>query len=108
AEDVAATWRVPDLADRVGVSVPHLHRLFADQLGMSPMAWLDRTRVERATSYLLGSTLSVGRIGARVGWPDPNHFSRRFRALTGRSPSDYRRRFAPRHRDRSSSTDPHQ
>jgi len=36
----------------------------------------------------------VGEVGALVGLPDPTHFSRRFRARFGVSPSGYRDRFA--------------
>jgi len=34
----------------------------------------------------------VASIGAAVGWPDPAYFSRRFRAVFGMSPRDFRHR----------------
>ncbi len=93
SDEPAAAWTMSALARCVDVSVPHLHRRFTAEMGTSPMAWLARTRVELAASMLIQDGRSVSEIGQRVGWPDPNYFSRRFRELSGDSPSEYRRRF---------------
>lgn len=91
--DPAAAWTMIDLARRVDVSVPHLHRQFTAEVGTSPMAWLARTRVELAASMLIQDSRPIAEIAHRVGWPDPNYFSRRFREISGDSPTEYRRRF---------------
>jgi transcriptional regulator GlxA family with amidase domain len=40
---------------------------------------------------LLSTTdAAVSEVGAAVGWPDPSHFSRRFRSQMGVSPRTYR------------------
>jgi AraC family L-rhamnose operon transcriptional activator RhaR len=83
---------MPELAREVGLSVSHLHREFRSQLGITPMAWLARTRAELAASLLLQSDRPVGWIGTQVGWSDPNYFSRCFRRAYGLSPSCYRQR----------------
>ncbi len=88
----ARPWTVTELADEVGLSVSHLHREFRGQLGSTPMAWLARTRAELAASLLLQTDRPVGWVGAQVGWPDPNYFSRCFRRAYGMSPSTYRLR----------------
>lgn len=95
AEAPAAEWTMAELARQAAVSVPHLHRLFSAEVGSSPMAWLARTRIELAASMLIQGDLPVSEIAHRTGWSDPNHFSRRFRQLTGDSPSDHRSRFRP-------------
>lgn len=92
-DDPAATWVMSDLATRLNVSVPHLHRRFTEEVGSPPMAWLARTRVEVAASLLIQSERPVADVGRLVGWSDANYFSRRFRQLNGVSPSEYRRRF---------------
>ena len=58
------------------------------------MTYLARRRAEIAAGLLVGSQLPVGTIGAKVGWFDASHFSRRFRDHFGLSPVDYRQRFA--------------
>lgn len=93
AETPSAEWTMSELAQRTAVSVAHLHRLFSAEVGSSPMAWLTRTRIELAASMLIQGNLSIAEIAHRTGWPDPNHFSKRFRQLTGDTPSDHRSRF---------------
>ena len=88
----AHPWTMPELAGEVGLSVSHLHREFRSQLGVTPMAWLARTRAEIAASLLLQTDRPVGWVGAQVGWSDPNYFSRCFRRAYGVSPSTYRQR----------------
>lgn len=90
----AHPWTMAELASEGGVSVSHLHREFRSQLGVTPMAWLARTRAEVAASLLLQTDRPVGWVGAQVGWPDPNYFSRCFRRAYGISPSAYRQRNA--------------
>jgi AraC family L-rhamnose operon transcriptional activator RhaR len=83
-------WRVGELAKAVNLDVAYLTRLFRTEVGVPPMAYLARVRVERAASLLAEEAMSVAEVGAAVGWPDAVHFSRRFRALMGVSPSRYR------------------
>lgn len=83
---------VSDLADVVGVSVPHLHRLVRDQLATTPMRLVNRLRLERAQRLLTETDLLVTEIAALVGYDDPLHFSRRFRQMTGHPPSAARGR----------------
>jgi len=90
----AHPWTMTELAGEVGSSVSHLHREFRSQLGITPMAWLARNRAELAASLLLQTDRPVGWVGAQVGWPDPNYFSRCFRRAYGISPSTYRQRNA--------------
>lgn len=92
-DDPAHPWRMEELADRLHLSVPHLHRLFAAEVGVPPITWLARTRAERAAGLLLQTDLPIAEVGGRAGWPDASYFSRQFRSLQGLSPSAYRRRF---------------
>ncbi len=46
---------VSDIADRLFLSRATVYRLFAEKIGMSPMAYLHRVRMQRA-AYLLAST----------------------------------------------------
>ncbi|HEX6681989.1 MAG TPA: helix-turn-helix transcriptional regulator [Candidatus Limnocylindrales bacterium] len=79
-----------DLVAHTGYSATHLSRLFREQLGESPMHYVHRLRMARAASLLTVSTLSVAEIARAVGFPDPYHFSRRFKQTTGYAPAHYR------------------
>ena len=89
-ENPAEDWSLIELAARLHLNHSHLARLFSVAIGLPPMAYLARYRAERAAPLLLNADLSVGEIGQKVGWADPNYFARRFRSFLGLSPSQYR------------------
>jgi AraC-like DNA-binding protein len=97
-------WTVSDLAEIVNLDEAYLTRLFRSDVGLPPIAYLARVRAERAANLLTGTQLSISQVGGRVGWPDPTYFSRRFQALVGMSPTQYRRTMntAPHPRDPTS------
>ncbi|MFJ6797131.1 AraC family transcriptional regulator [Streptomyces sp. NPDC091268] len=88
--DLAQPWTPARLAAELAVSPGHLTRMFTSHIGLPPMAYLARARAESAAALLRGTAQPVARIGAAVGWPDPNYFSRRFRTQYGVSPTTYR------------------
>ncbi|MEV0802881.1 AraC family transcriptional regulator [Kribbella sp. NPDC050281] len=88
-------WTLDRLAAAVNLAPGYLVRLFGRTAGVSPMAYLNRLRAERAAGLLIETDLPVSTVGAMVGWHDPSHASRRFRACFGLSPSRYRAAFRP-------------
>lgn len=93
AEDPARPWQMANLAEELHMSIPHLHRLFTRDVGTPPMTWLALTRAEQVAAQLIGTNRPITEVGRAAGWPDPSYFSRRFRALSGFTPTEYRRRF---------------
>jgi AraC family L-rhamnose operon transcriptional activator RhaR len=91
-------WTLADLAERVHVSPSYLCRLFMRELGISPLHYLERRRLELTAQLLLEGDLSINEIGATAGWTDTNYMARRFRAAQGMSPSSYRSVFQRRSR----------
>ncbi|MFF3350526.1 AraC family transcriptional regulator [Streptomyces sp. NPDC002779] len=88
--NLAQAWTPARLAAELAVSAGHLTRMFTNHIGLPPMAYLARARAESAAALLRSTTQPVARVGATVGWPDPNYFSRRFRTHYGLSPTAYR------------------
>jgi AraC-like DNA-binding protein len=88
-------WTLERLATAVNLAPGYLIRLFGRTAGISPMAYLNRIRAERAAGLLIETDLPIATIGAMVGWHDPSHASRRFHAVFGLSPSRYRSTFRP-------------
>lgn len=88
-------WTLDRLAALVNLAPGYLVRLFGKAAGISPMAYLNRVRAERAAGLLIETELPIATIGAMVGWHDPSHATRRFRATFGLSPSQYRSAFRP-------------
>jgi AraC-like DNA-binding protein len=79
------------LARYVGVSEDYLTRCFRQELGVTPMAYLNRYRVSRAKELLAAGRKSMTEVAMAVGFSDSNYFGRVFRREVGISPSDYRR-----------------
>ena len=105
--ELTADWTLDSLAELIGLSRSYLVRRFRRHLGLSPMAWLAQRRAEQAAVLLLTTQDSVAEIGSAVGWEDPGHFARRFRAVYGMSASTYRERFPlPRLRRKQMSVQP--
>lgn len=91
--DPTQPWTMKSLAAQVHVNPAYLTRQFDAVARLPPMAYLRRRRLELATALLANSKHPVSNVGNLVGWPDPNYFTRRFRAEFGLSPSAYRSRF---------------
>ncbi len=78
------------LADMAGLSVSHFDRRFRHAFGTSPRQYLVRVRVEHAAKLLLETDHTVSEIAHTCGFYDHAHFSRSFRRIMSRSPSQYR------------------
>ena len=83
---------VPELARRADLSVSRFAHLFAEQVGVSPLRYLERQRLRLAEQLLDLTPRTVAEIARAVGYDDPLYFSARFRAHTGMPPTTYRRR----------------
>lgn len=93
--DLRRPWNLTDIASGVALSPSALQRRFKTETGLTPLHWLARARAEQFAVQLVASDDTVAAIGTRVGWPDPNYASRRFRQLHGCSPTEFRRAFSP-------------
>ncbi|MDA3963430.1 MAG: arabinose operon transcriptional regulator AraC [Planctomycetota bacterium] len=74
------------------MSPSRLSHLFKDQVGVAPMRYLERLRIDRAREQLVMSTSGVGTIAMAVGFQDPEWFARVFKRHTGVSPRAFRQR----------------
>lgn len=60
--------------------------------GLSPKDYLDHYKIRLAQEQLVATTCTLAEIAGNLGYLDPFHLSRRFKALTGLSPREYRTR----------------
>lgn len=79
---------------RSGMSARTFKRRFSDAVGMAPLVYVQRLRIEDAKRRLESTADSVDEISWRVGYEDPAFFRRLFKRVTGLSPSAYRKRFS--------------
>jgi AraC family transcriptional regulator len=79
------------LAAVANVSRFHFARLFRKSAGMSAMAYLEQSRMERAQELIRRGEQSLARVAWQVGYGDQSYFTRRFRRFYGVTPSAYGR-----------------
>jgi signal transduction histidine kinase/AraC-like DNA-binding protein/ABC-type sugar transport system substrate-binding protein len=80
-----------DLARHVGLVEDYLTHCFRQELGMTPIAYLNRYRITQAKRLLRETDQSITEIALTVGFSDSSYFSRVFRRETGLSPDAFRR-----------------
>jgi transcriptional regulator GlxA family with amidase domain len=68
-------------------------RRFASATGLTPIAYVQRLRIEDAKRRLERTDAPVDEIGWRVGYEDGAFFRRLFKRTTGLTPGAYRKRF---------------
>jgi AraC-like DNA-binding protein len=88
---VSERVRLGEIADQIGVTPEHLIRLFTQRFGVTPMQYFRRLKLEAGGSMLINSRLSVKEISWQLGYANPFHFSRSFKAFSGVSPREFRR-----------------
>lgn len=88
----AEPWTLESLAAEANLTRPQLLRVFRQATGQSPVDFLITLRIEEAKRRLRRTTANMMEIAHDCGFGDSNYFARRFRAATGRTPTEYRRR----------------
>src|SRR5690606_28052267 len=85
------------LAERFGMTVRTLQRLFSDYVGLSPKWVIDRYRMLEAVETLnAGAEAGLTELAHRLGYFDQAAFNHAFEKLTGKAPSFYRGEPEPR------------
>jgi AraC-like DNA-binding protein len=90
--DPAHDWTIEDLARQVGVSRSVLAERFTALLGIPPMQYLAKWRMQVASGLLSNSGANLATIAAQVGYESEAAFSRAFKKLVGMPPSKWRDR----------------
>lgn len=83
--------RAEQLADMAGYSVYHFYRLFKQETGETPVAYLHRLRIAFAKRRLRETQLSAEAIMLECGFQNYPHFLKVFRSLCGVTPGEYRK-----------------
>lgn len=92
-ENPGKDHRVPELAQRAGMSTRHFVRVFTQETGEPPAHYVQRVRVERARQLLEREGFSVEEVATSCGFGSAETMRRRFQQSLGVSPSEYRDRF---------------
>ena len=84
---------VEEMIERSNLRERTFNRRFTQATGHSPIAYVQRLRIEDAKRRLERTTAAAEEIAWQVGYADPAAFRRLFKRLTGVTPGTYRRMF---------------
>ncbi len=94
ADHLDADLSVAALAERSFMSQRNFARVFTVEVGMTPGAYIESLRLERARGLLESTDAQLEEVAARCGFGTVETLRRTFGRRLKVSPSDYRRRFA--------------
>ncbi|MEU4703249.1 GlxA family transcriptional regulator [Nonomuraea dietziae] len=93
AEHLAEELTTTELAARMGLSQRQFTRVFRQQTGTTPAAYIESARVEIARRLLESTDLPLPQVAADSGLGSVETLHRAFRRRLGTGPGSYRRRF---------------
>jgi two-component system response regulator YesN len=78
------------LGDEFYMNRNYISQLFIKHVSQSFTDYLAELRINHACELLTNSNLPIHRVGERVGSPDAYHFTKNFKTIMGKTPSEYR------------------
>jgi AraC-like DNA-binding protein len=92
-DHLAENLDLAKIAKAVHLSKPQLTRLFNQELGITPMAYVWQKRTAAAVEMLKHSGLSIDDIAERCGFASRYHLSRRVKEMTELAPGELRHQY---------------
>jgi len=86
----AQNLTIDGLARSVCLSKSHFLHLFSKQVGISPLVYLNRYRINQAMGMLKNSKMSISQIANQCGFFNITHFNRLFKRYVGKTPTEAR------------------
>ncbi len=90
-ENLSRQIRAAEVAESIGISYSYLHKLFARNMDMPLVEYINRERIRLATQLLLDYGCSLSDAGEAVGIPDSKYLSRLFHRFTGMTVTEFKK-----------------
>lgn len=78
-----------DAANEAGMTPQYFSTIFKQAIGQNFVEWLSEYRIQKAKEYLDEPGAVIKEVCFRVGYNDPNYFSRIFKKISGMTPKEY-------------------
>ena len=82
---------VAEAASYVFLSQGYFTRAFRDEIGVSPMTYLMKKRIDKACELLENDEIKVSGIASQAGFSSPQRFNVAFKKQMGMTPLEYRK-----------------
>ena len=79
---------VKNVAEHIGISERQLRRMFSQHLNLSPLDYLNQTRINKAVELLRNTNMSIKEVCFQCGFQSPQYFSRVFKQQMSISPRE--------------------
>lgn len=89
-DHIADKVNLNDLAQLVGMSASYFHQIFKKEMGLTPLAYLQKMRLDLARKLLVMSNISMAEIAIECGFESTTYFATFFKKKVGLTPSAYR------------------
>lgn len=89
-QHLTETITIERLADEACLTKSYLIRAFRQSMGITPLQYVIRKKIQQAQMLLLGTDKSVQFIAQSVGFQDVSYFIRLFKKNLGFTPQEYR------------------
>ncbi len=80
-----------DICNHVHLSRSHTQYLFTKETGTTLIQYIINTRIDKAKHLLISSEDSMKEIALQTGFNDCYYFSRAFKSVTGKTPSNFKK-----------------
>jgi transcriptional regulator GlxA family with amidase domain len=85
---------IPSLGARLGLSARHFTRLFTQEVGTAPGAWVEQARVTAARALLESGNVAPKQVASQCGFANADTLRRTFARHVGVTPAEYRKRYS--------------
>ena len=82
------------LADMACMNTSYFCRYFKQVIGLSPIHYILRYRIDKAKEMLLNTSCSITEVSSQVGFSSQSYFNLTFKKFTTMSPSRFRQKYA--------------
>ena len=90
-QNIEANVSMTDIANHIGKSPEHIIRIFKEEIGQTPYAYMLKKKIELAKLLLVNTNMTIKQISHRLNYNDEYYFSATFKKATTVSPTNYRR-----------------
>lgn len=91
-KNIDKSFKSEDIAKEFNYSSSYIFNLFKKKTGYSLIHFFNLKKMQKACEYLFFTDLTIKEISFKVGFQDPQYFSRLFSKLMGMSPRMYKKR----------------
>ncbi len=84
------TLKLQEISKLFHYNAAYLGRLIKKETGYYYNDYVLKLRIIKAQSLLITTSDAINKIATEVGFKDPEHFTKRFKKVTGLTPSSYR------------------